>query len=339
MAIDMFSTRVLLSAIEQIPRPKTFILDTFFKTVEISSSKYVDIDVIKGQRLLAPFVSPKVQGVPVEKIGYTTNIYEPPYIKVKTVLEPEDFEVRDPGQTIYGINEAAGTRAQQLLGKKLIELDEMITRREEWMAASSLLDGKIPVHGEGVDLEIDFHYNPNHMITLLGDGWNDPGKDPLSDLDEWADLIAKDSGLVCDIVIMGLRAAQAFLRHTKVREVLDIKRMEYGEIKPKNLANGARYLGYLNTIGADIYSYSEKYVSDGNESSIFLENRVLLGSTRAKCILHYGAIKDLDCYAAVARFPKSWTTEDPSARHLMLQSAPLPAPHQIDAFVSALVCL
>jgi hypothetical protein len=51
----------------------------------------------------------------------------------------------------------------------------------------------------------------------------------------------------------------------------------------------------------------------------------------------YGCIKDLSAMYPVARFPKSWEEEDPSARFLLMQSAPLLVPTQIDSFLSAQV--
>ena len=66
-------------------------------------------------------------------------------------------------------------------------------------------------------------------------------------------------------------------------------------------------------------------------------NKVWIGSTNAKNTRLYGAIKDLKALAAMPRFAKSWEEEDPSARYLMMQSAPLVALNQPDAFVSAVV--
>jgi len=64
---------------------------------------------------------------------------------------------------------------------------------------------------------------------------------------------------------------------------------------------------------------------------------VLFGSKDARCERHFAAIQDLDAMvtAAVKYFPKSWKNPDPSGQEIMLQSAPLPAPHQIDGFVVA----
>jgi hypothetical protein len=336
----MFDTRTLVAVVSQLKRPKTFFLDTFFKKSKVSQTKYVDIDVIKGKRRLAPFVSPKMQGKLVEKIGYETKTYEPAYVKPKFVLEPEDFEARDVGQTIYENNETPASRAQKKLGELLADGNDQITRREEWMAAQALLTGVVPVVGDGVNMSIDFHLEATHEIVLVGDDlWTNTLSTPLDDLEDWGEIIIQDSGLVCDIIVMGKDAARAFVNHADVQKKLDNRRIIMGEINPAAIANGARYLGHVNQLGCDIYTYHEWFVeeSTGLEGALMDPKKVLLGSTRAECIRHYGAIKDLKAMAAMERFPKVWENEDPSCRFLMLQSAPLPAPHQIDAFVVAQV--
>ncbi|PCJ51688.1 MAG: capsid protein, partial [Planctomycetota bacterium] len=70
------------------------------------------------------------------------------------------------------------------------------------------------------------------------------------------------------------------------------------------------------------------------EQPMIPEDTLILGADNARTARHYGAIHDLDATAAVQYFPKSWTQEDPSVRFVMLQSAPLVIPHQIDAFMS-----
>lgn len=339
MAIDMFATRTLVAVVSQMKRPQTFFLNMFFKKSKTSQTKYVDIDVIKGKRRLAPFVSPRMQGRIVEKIGYRTDTYEPPYIKPKHVLEPEDFDEREIGTTIYQNNETPGTRAQRKMAELLMDLDDQITRREEWMAAIALQTGEVPIVGDGVNVTIDFGLEATHNITLVGDDlWDNTASTPIEDLEDWAEILLQDSGLACDIIVMGKDAARAFCNHADVKEKLDNRRVVMGEIKPDKIANGARYIGNISSVG-DIYVYHEWYIDEasGIEGSLMDPKKVLLGSTRAECIRHYGAIRDLKCMAAMERFPKVWDNDDPSCRFLMLQSAPLPAPHQIDAFVVAQV--
>lgn len=337
--MDLFDTRTMLAALEQMLPAQSFLLDTFFRITETSQTRYVDIDVIKGKRRLAPFVNPRLEGKMVEKRVYQTFTYAPPYIKPKMITTAEEILKRQPGETIYSGNMGPMQRAQQQLGKDLAELDEMILRREEWMAAQALQTGKIPVVGEGVDDEIDFLMATNHLVTLSGTSlWSNAASKPIEDLEDWAERIIQDSGLTVDTIIMGKNAARAFINNADVQKKLDMLKFQMVTVAPQKIRPGVRYIGTVDSV-ADIWVYHDWYYDDVSqtEKPLIDPNKVILGSTQARCIRHYGAIQDLDAVGAVPRFPKSWESKDPSGRFLLLQSAPLPAPHQIDGFVCAKV--
>lgn len=335
--ISIFETRTMLAAVDQMLPPKSFLLDLFFPTVETSDTLYVDIDIIKGKRRMAPFVNPRMQGKQVERIGYATRSYKPPYVKPKMVFDAIDILTRNPGQHIYQGGQSPAERAAQVLGRDLMEMMGMITRREEWMASQALNGGVIAVVGDGVDDEIDFGMPNTHIIT---DGdWSDPGVgNPVQDLRTWRRLVAQDSGIVPNAAVLGSAAADAFLAHEQVsgaNSLFNARRAETGQINVSDIqASGATYLGSLNGGGLDLYAYDEWYIDDvdGEEKPMVPENKIFLGSTRARTARHYGAIQDVSATASVRWFPKSWEQEDPSARFLMVQSAPLVVPHQIDAF-------
>lgn len=337
MAIDLFDTRTMLAVLEQMLTPKSFLRDTFFSTVETSNTKYVDIDIMKGKRRLAPFVSPIHEGKVVERIGWTTNTYEPPYVKPKMVTTAQDFLKRDIGQTIYGSTDTAASRAAKQVGKDLMELDEIITRREEWMCSQLLQTGAVTVLGEGVNRQIDFQMDASHLITLSGaDLWSAGSAYPLDDLRAWRRLLLQDSGLAPTDVIMGYDAVDAFLNNTNVKGALDTRRIDLGEIVPASLPSGVIYYGRIKDVNVDLWVYDEWYVDpagDGStEAPMVNPKKIILGNRNARCARHYGAIQDLKANAAVPRFPKSWEEEDPSVRFIMVQSAPLMALHQVDAF-------
>lgn len=343
MAINMFDTRVMLAALEQMLPPKSFLLDTFFPTIETSSTKYVDIDIVKGKRRLAPFVSPKNQGKMVERIGFTTNTYEPPYVKPKMITTADLFLRRQAGETIYGAQKTSQERAEEQLGKDLMELSEMITRREEWMAAQLLQTGAVTVSGDGVSDTIDFGMAVSHKITLTGnDLWSDQtNSTPLEDLRAWRRLIMKDSGMTPNVVVMGSDALDAFLDHPSVTGKLDTRRIDLGMIDPTTFPNGAIYYGTIKDVALDLWVYDEWYLDDstGTETPMIGTKKVIMGSTQARTARHYGAIEDVEFPGDVSvdRFPKSWIEKDPSRRILMVQSAPLVALHQVDAFASVTV--
>jgi len=344
MAVDIYDTRKMLAALEQMLPARTFLLDTFFKKEEVSNTKYVDIDIVKGKRRLAAFVNPTHEGKLVERRGYKSFTYEPPYVKPKMVTTSQDFLRREAGDTIYSGNMTSGQKAAVQLGKDLAELNEMITRREEWMAAAVLEDGKITVKGEGVEDEIDFQMEATHLPTLTGtDMWSDAtNSTPINDLRGWRRLVSQDSGKVPTDVIMGTDTLEAFLATDQVsgtNGLFDLRRVNIGQIDARALPDGVIYYGTLKELGLDLWTYDEWYIDEitDTEKPMVPTKKLFMGSRGARTARHYGAIQDLESVAAVKRFPKSWTKKDPAVRYVMVQSAPLVSLHQVDAFLTATV--
>jgi len=234
-------------------------------------------------------------------------------------------------------------RAAILLGRDLADLDDQITRREEWMAAQGLQTGKIVVKGDGIDTEIDFSMLSTHKVSLSGgDLWTDTtNSKPLSDLKTWRRIIGQDSGLSPNVAVFGNDAWDAFVEHTKVQNLLDLRRIDLGIIDPVALPNGVTYQGFLKEVAIDLYTYDEWYYDEdtSSEKPMIDAKKVILGSTNARAARHYGMIQDMEAEKnfAVSRYPKSWVTKDPGIRWVMLQSAPVVCPHQIDGFLYAQV--
>lgn len=338
--LALFETRTMLEALEQMYPPKTFLKDTFFPGGNTFTTKHVDIDIQKGKRRLAVYVKPTAEGKLVERIGFKTHSYIPPYVKMKTATTAQDFLTRNLGDTIYGAGDGPQARAEKQLGKDLAELDDMITRLEELQASQLLHTGKVIVNGEGYSDEIDFALPPSHQVVLAGaDLWSDgANSDSIGDLKTWKRIISKDSGLIPSDIIMGIDAMDAFVNHPKIKDVLDTRRIDLGQITPELLAGGVTYYGRLRELGIDMYAYEEYYLDNaGNEQPLIDPKKVLMATMRARTSTNYGAIQDLKANFAVPRFPKSWETEDPSVRWVMLQSVPLLALHQVDAFLVAQV--
>lgn len=342
MSISRYELRTMLAALEQMYPPTTFLLDTFFsKEINKCHTESVDIDIVKGTRKLAPFVKPTSQGTLVERRGYTANSIKLPYIKPKIKTTADDIILYRPaGMTINATDIDLQKRADEQVGKDLAYLQDMCVRREEWMAAQLLNEGKVLVSGEGFEAEVDFQMSATHKIAVgTITAWSESTADPLANLKTWSLLVKKDSGLVADICIMGLDVAEVFIKHPLVRPYFDLKKVDFGEIKPTLLPDGVEFIGTLRYPGAyfDIYTYSEIYddPSSGEATYYVPLKKVWIGSTRARCSRQYAVIKDLKSLSPVQWFPKTWEEEDPSCRWLMLQSAPLPCLHQVDAFVSA----
>lgn len=350
--IDIFDTRTMLEAIEQMKRPGRFLRDTFFPLARQFDTEAVDVDIIKGKRRLAPFVSPMMEGKVVERGGFSTNTIKPGYVKPKMPTTAADLLKRQPGEVLYGGGLTIEQRAQQQLGKDLAELMDMIDRREEWQAAQALNAGAVTmtIKAEGGDksVSVDFGMAGTHKVTLTStDLWSDTvNSDPIDDLRTWSQLCRKDSGISPTDVVMGTDACSAFLNHPKVQKFMDMRQVDMGAVKPEQLPDGVTYVGRINapSLQIDVWTYDEWYIDEatGTETAMVPAKKVWLGSRRAQNSKLHAVIQDMEAIeggiaAAVARFPKSWLTKDPSVRWLMVQSAPLMALNQPDAFVSAQV--
>jgi len=326
----------MLKALERKHPPTTFLLDTFFKSVEVSAGAYVDIDIFKEKRRLAPFVKPIAQGKLDERQGFTTYTFKPPYLKPKRVIKPDEvLNNRAMGDTIY-MGKSPQQRAAETLMKDLEDMRSMVIRREEWMAAKALETGTITVSGDGYDSEIDFLRTAGHTIAVgTITAWTEDTAEPLTNLKTWKRLIQTNSGLVPDVIIMGYTAWDAFIEHASVQSLLDNRRIIMGQIDPKMLPSGAEYQGDI--LGMPIFTYAETYISDAGATEYYVPaKKIFMGSTRLRAVRHYAAIQDLEAgFASVQYFPKSWVVEDPSSRIVMLQSSPLTALHEPDATLCA----
>lgn len=342
--LNIYETRAMLQVLENRIPSRTFFRNNFFRDGQIYQAETVDLDIIKGTRRMAPFVNPKMQGKVLDKAGYTTRSYKPAYVKPKLVTTAANILSRQAGQPVYTQSTNPAVMAAQQLGRELAELDDSITRREEWMCAGALLTGKVTVLGDGVNDELDFYANVTHFPVLLTTArWSQASTAvPLTNLKTWKRIVTKDSGFNPNICVMGLDAYDAFMGTTQVTSasgLFNLRQIDIGAIQPLMLPNGITYIGRINEIGMDIYTYEEWYYDEGtsSEKPMMPADKVFLGATNTECEFCYGAIQDLDSLVPVARFPKTWKEEDPSAMFLMVQSAPMPVPKRIDAFLTATV--
>lgn len=337
--ISMFESRTMLEAMESMPPLRTFLRDTFFKTTQTFLTKTVDIDIRKGSRRVAVYVSPTDPGHISERNGYETKSYTPPYVKEKRGIEPADLLFfRNFNSNIY-----AGTNPRQklaeMIAKDLREMDEMITRLEEVQCKQALFDGEIIFRDNSQSLVLPV--SAGHRITSMTHYWDETTGTPIDDLKAWRTTIVRDSGVVPNIILMGTDAATAFVNNPQLApntgRISSIA-IDRGEIKPELMPNGVTYIGHLRDVNCDIYSYDEVYEdANGVQQPFVPVDKVFFGSTNARMDRLYGVIQDLQGLAAVTRFPKSWEQEDPSMRFLELQSSPLMIPHEIDSYVVATV--
>ena len=146
--------------------------------------------------------------------------------------------------------------------------------------------------------------------------------------------------------------ATAFINHEKVKSVLDVRAYDIAVIKPREMPDGVTYIGTINGMGLDVYTYTEWYLDDWSnpaqpvELPLVPEKTVGLFSTQAMYSMYYGAVTILDGRGGAAetfktveasRVPDTWTERNPARRFFQLNSNPLPVPHEVDSWYVATV--
>lgn len=351
MPISIYDPRTMGKLVERMPKVHTFIKSTFFRNVETFDTQKIDVDFKKGNRELAPFVHKKIGGATIDNEGFQTNTYEPPFIAPNTITTVDDILKRTPGESLYN-GKSPNQRAVEKLQQDFRKLDQMITRREEWMCCMALFTGQIPIldsEGKKIQDVIDFQFT-NKTVLKDAEKWDKKTGKKLEQLEAWRDKVQETGFVNCDICLMGQDALSAFMNDEEVQKKLDNRRYDLAVIRPKELPNGATYVGTIHEFGLDIYKYKEMYLDNWTNKEkpvnkyLLPSNTVALLSTEAEYSMYYGAVGIVDEKGRTisveegTRIPEQWVERRPARRFVQLSSAPIPVPHEVDSWFIANVC-
>lgn len=340
MEISIHKTHTLLKAIESMPKVNTFLRDTFFPATETFPTEEVLVDIRKGKRKMAPFVAPRVSGVTVTREGFKTMKYTAPRMAPQRPITVDDISKRILGEDVFSTKTPA-QRQNELLAKDSAELAETIDRREEWMAAKTLLDGKVVLKGyaDRTDknyIEQELDYNFENTITLSGtDLWDDADTDILQTLRDARKLCIQKSGTAPDTVILGSNAYKAFISNQKIKEIMDLSNMRVGVIEPSLVNDAITYVGKIPEIG-EFYTYDDWYIDDDGEEQPYMDPDKVLYAKRSFGGFAYGAITQLEdksfkTYEG-SKVPRMWADQVEEQIMYRLSSRPIPKPGDINSW-------
>ena len=141
MPFNFYDTHTLLMAVQQLTPAATFLRDRYFPTNDASDIFATDdvlVEFRDGSKKLAPFVAPRKGGVTVLRAGYNMERYTPPFVAPRRVLTLDELRKRGFGEALYS-QLTPEQRQQTLILRDADELGELITNREEAMAAETML--------------------------------------------------------------------------------------------------------------------------------------------------------------------------------------------------------
>lgn len=350
----IYRTMTMIGAIQALPTHRTFLRDRYFPctpATDMFPTEEVLIEYRDGNKKIAPVVAPRKGGVTIKREGYTTRRYAPPLVAPKRGLTIDDLNKRGFGEDLYS-QITPEQREAQVLGNDLTELSTMIDGREEYMAASAMLNNGYVLkqytddYGEKYEeFELFFYDGESDDSKYTPSGhWTDVDYDIIGDFRAMIRLLTS-KGLPAEDAVFSPDVTDYIIKNKAIKELLDIRNANIGTIAPIELPDGASRIGVINIDGHDInlISYDEQYEDENGELQYFMgEGNVVLTAPASGRSL-YGAVSQLEqsdrrfhTYMA-NRVPKYTADAEAETRTLKVSAKPLLIPKNKNAWIHAKV--
>lgn len=351
MPFNFYETHNLLMAVEQLTPPTTFLRDRYFPTnaaSDIFATNDVLVEYKDGSKRVAPFVAPRKGGVTILRNGYEVQRFEPPRVAPRRMLTIDDLNKRGFGEALLS-QLTPEQRQRALVLKDAQELSDMISRREEAMAAEVMqTNACVMKHiADDVDVSDDKHINfangDNSWQYTASGNWAKDYTGISADLAAMARLLTK-RGLAASELVVGADAADAILGNAEIQKLLDISNYNAGRIDPATLPNGATHIATLNVKGRiiDVICYDEEY-TEGSDTKAYIDPKTVILTAPAAGRTLYGAVSQVEQADGLfhtytgKRVPKYLSSAEGNTRSLTLTACPLLIPNNKNPFIVAKV--
>jgi hypothetical protein len=348
---EIYKTLTMLEALQSKPPVPSFLKDRYFPVgpKSVFATQEVLVDIKEGTAKMAPVVLSHKGGVTVGRDSFKSDSILPAFVAPQRPLTLDELAKRQFGEALYS-GLTPEQRAAAILADDLDELDRMITRREEYMAARCLVDNgydmiqyadEYGVRGEDYTLHF-YDGGANPATYVVSNAWDTPSGDPAGDIDAIVGLLSS-KGLEATDIIGSRDAIGALLGNEKVKQLLDIKNWNAGLVEGSTPEPGVSRFGYLNIGGKtlEVFSYDAQYVddTDGQTKAMFPSGSVVVTAKAAGKTL-YGAITQIEAddeFHTVAgpRVPQAFADQGSNVRTLRLKSRPLLMPNTVNPWISA----
>lgn len=303
MAINYFSTPILLSCIEHLEPCPTFLTDRYFVTDGTSLAGVSDIVVEykDGDKIAAPWVHPRIHGKTLARKGYIAKTIQPGTIKVARTISIEDLKKKAFGEQLF-TPLAPEQRLQALITKDLTEMRQAIVRRKEAMCAQIMFSNAC-VMKEYIDenryeeKEVRYYDGENPDIYTPSAYWTTTeasGKQIIKDLTA---MIRKRQkmGVETTEVLCSPDVVDVLQGNEYIQKLLDLRRYEVGSVKPTELGGGtfADCFMQLNVKGRllSFIAYDGEYVeTEGGDPISFIPAGMICMTAPKQGKIIYGAI-------------------------------------------------
>lgn len=265
---------------------------------DLHKTKNLVLQMEKQTRIIAPYVSDDDEdGKVVGRDGYERLVVTVPTLHPKRNLTRRDVELAANAEQVFtydGGNASPEKIQFQKLMKDSMDLRQSIERREEQQIIEAMTTGKVEVIFDDGKRTINLNIPAaNLTAAAAGDKFDAENSNPIIYLRNQKRLLAKNGGGRGFICVMGSEAYEAFIENKAVKEYMDNKRMNFGEVEPGEMdtdyvTREARILG-MDIVTYDDFFYDE---IEKKDVGMYPKDRITIIGAGAGFKMHYGAIAD-----------------------------------------------
>ena len=336
--MNYYEPKFLRAVIEKTLPLRLFFRTRFFSEQVTFPTRQVSFEFMKNSRRLMPYARAGKLSVPVSSKGYSLRTYEPPLVSGYKSITEATLEQKLFGEEEWNSGMTPAEREQKLIARYLMELQDMIYRKEEYMCSRIKQDGKLIINENDYAAEVDYGFS-NIYTLKTADQWKTDA-DILGQLKDKANSLRQD-GVNPDMLILGAKASQAFLNNAGILKLRRDLLLDVHAPMPNELENGLNYLCQIRAPGLflNCYEYLEYYRDDATGQALPLidESTAILQSSQEQNMMLYGAITYIDdnenrVTAMNEYVPYVLTIKESAERRLIVSSKPLPLPADIDSW-------
>lgn len=337
---EMYTPQVLTEALDLVEHPTHWLTRQFINPAseELLATEKVAYDIVTGKYRMAPM---GYTGDPAQYVNFQrkldTKVVAPAQIYIKEDISIEDiYKIRMAGESPVFSSDGEASSAMQrafneYFGNKQADMLESYANRMEWMIGQIIKNpGTISYTNPetGRVFSIDYGVPEGNDFTA-GDLWDDADTDIPIDLKTWQKTYTKLNGYAATHILCGDDAADAFLRHSSVRNFFGYRngtppRMVDMDMLKKE--DDVYHVGYVQGVG-DLWNYTNEFVDDQDDTTkSYLDDKYIYLFNPKSIKTYYGAILDFGFPGYIKRakqYSKITTSTDGKHKEIILESHPL----------------
>jgi hypothetical protein len=283
MAIDIYSSRSLSEAVNQIKVTDPFILKTVVGNKRNYKGDKIDYEVTDRTNSMARFVNPNSEPINV-KLGSKKLVSQRLYrtYESKTFTAGEVEAMVSVGQ-IYGDKAARDKEINRVILEEVELLKGRVLTAQEFIAAQFISKGSATIDIEGNSETIDLGFVNNvHSETLSNDEkWDTTTASIMNQFRSISQKLSQRGYPVQDVVL-GTKAANALLNNEVTRKHLDNNNFRMGQVNFNQMQQAnVRYLGSL--YGLNVWEYDQVFTNaQGNAVPFIDQHKAVFFSKEVK---------------------------------------------------------